>query len=379
MVKVLHTADIHLDMPFRWLGQQGEVRRRGLRQLFGRLCQTVKERADLLVLVGDIFEHEYVTPDTLNFIKKQLSALAPKKVFIAPGNHDPCLKDSPYLLEKWPENVHVFRTNTFETVPVPEHRLTVHGIANTAFQDNNRYLQNYRIPKDGNLHVVLFHGSDIQSMPPQYEQDAWFPFDEKDLLECGAHYVALGHYHSFRCIPSDEHNPKGCYPGCPECLDRSDSDDKIALLVEVSEAGNRIEKVLLAEYGNDQVTLDCKGVSTREEIEQKIQALAKAGNWSKKTVQVILRGEIDSGLDLRVDEIREAVRDVAFFLQIQDQTEFPYDLGQLASRRDALGEFVRRMKVQVEQGGLAEEDMRRTRLALLLGIDAFMRNEVRKP
>lgn len=379
MVRILHSADIHLDKPFVRLGNKGKERRSGLRRLFARLCQNAKDRADVMVLVGDIFEHDYIHPDTLNSVRKQLRDLAPMPVFIVPGNHDPCVKDSPYLLEQFPDNVHVFKTNTFSTVEIPEHNLVIHGIANTMFKDPNRYLKDYRVPKDGKLHVIVFHGSDMQSVQPQYEQETWFPFDEQDILDCGANYVALGHYHSFRCIPNDESKAKACYCGCPECLDRTDNDEKVALLVEVGENGNRIQKISVAEYQNDQVSLDCQGMSTREEIEQKLMALASEREWSKKIVRVTLHGEVDPGLDLCLEDIHAAVGESAFFLEIQNQTEFPYNLEELATRRDALGEFVRRMTARIEQGNLGEEDQRMARQALLVGIDAFMRSEVRAP
>jgi len=378
MVRILHTADLHLDRPFVKLGDRGKERRRALRGLFQRICQTARDGADLLVIVGDLFEHGYASPDTVNFIKKEIKTLEPMRVFIAPGNHDPCVHDSPYLVEEWPSNVHVFKINEFETVEIQEHNLVIHGIANTAFQDSKRYLKDFRVPQDGRLHVVLFHGSDMQAVPPHYEQDVWFPFDEADIRSCGANYVALGHYHSFRAIP-EENAPLACYPGCPEALDVGDLGPKFVLCAGVSEQGNHVEKIELAEYRNEQVTVDCQGMTTREELIAKIKPMALEGNWSKAVVQATLRGEIDSGLDLGGEEIRDTLAESVFFIEIRNETEFPYDLEELADRRDALGELVRCATAKIKDDQLGETEKRTAKLALLLGIDAFLRNEVRQP
>ena len=380
MVRFLHTSDLHLDRPFVWLGEKGKERRRALRRLLERICTRAKDdEYNFLVIVGDLFEQYYVTPDTINFIKQQLLSVAPKQVFIAPGNHDPCVPDSPYLTEQWPENVHLFKSNSFSVVHLPEFNTSIHGIANTSFQDDSRYLEGYKVPEDEATHIILFHGSDMGTLPSAFEKEAWFPFEESEIFASKADYVALGHYHSYRTIPSEAPSPMACYPGCPEALDLPDVGQKYVLDVQINTDNNRVTPISLSEYWHDEVTVNCDGMATREDIVSQLRTLAKERNWGKAVVKTLLKGEPDPGLELNLDEIKDSVDDLIFALELADETEFPYDLEQLAQRRDALGEFVKRLKAEIESNKHDDDKTEVLNLAALLGLDAFLRNEVRKP
>ena len=69
MPKILHSADIHLDSPFR-SGNAGksEVRRRELRGTFSSLMMYIKDNGvALALLAGDLFDSESVTKNTADF------------------------------------------------------------------------------------------------------------------------------------------------------------------------------------------------------------------------------------------------------------------------------------------------------------------------
>ena len=108
MIKILHSADWHLDSPLlRHDTQQAQQLRQSLLRipmLLAEACQ--KEQCDLVLLSGDLFDGAYAA-DTLAVVKKALAAMeAP--VFISPGNHDYVGEESPWLRETWPDNVHIF-------------------------------------------------------------------------------------------------------------------------------------------------------------------------------------------------------------------------------------------------------------------------------
>ena len=56
-------------------------------------------------------------------------------VFIAPGNHDPYVRTSPYMESDWPDNVHIFSTEDLQKVEVDRLGCVVHG---AAFTDSHR-------------------------------------------------------------------------------------------------------------------------------------------------------------------------------------------------------------------------------------------------
>lgn len=93
MVRILHTADLHLDYGFTpGLLPYNRIkdRRRDLLETFDRIIGIAKdERAELLLISGDLFEHRYIQTSTVNYVNQKLKGLSETYVFILPGNHDP--------------------------------------------------------------------------------------------------------------------------------------------------------------------------------------------------------------------------------------------------------------------------------------------------
>ena len=67
MLKVIHTADIHLDSPFSLENAEtAALRREELREMFRRLCRYIgDQKADLVLIAGDLFDTEKVTRSSL--------------------------------------------------------------------------------------------------------------------------------------------------------------------------------------------------------------------------------------------------------------------------------------------------------------------------
>ena len=89
-LKILHTADVHLDCDSYGKAEQ----RQAHRALYYHCFQTIIERAitaevDALLIAGDLFDHNRVPDETIAFAQEQLRRLQ-RPVVILPGNHD-CL------------------------------------------------------------------------------------------------------------------------------------------------------------------------------------------------------------------------------------------------------------------------------------------------
>ena len=116
MIKILHTADWHLDSPLQGKSpEQTQLLRRELLALPGKISALCKQEGCQLVLIsGDIFDGAY-TADSLTAVKNALEEMA-VPVFIAPGNHDFVGLSSPWLTEKFPANAHIFTKQALEEV-----------------------------------------------------------------------------------------------------------------------------------------------------------------------------------------------------------------------------------------------------------------------
>ena len=66
MIRILHTADIHLDAPFRFLGHAGAKHRTQVRATFQRVLDLASSY-DLLLISGDLFDTPHPAQATVDW------------------------------------------------------------------------------------------------------------------------------------------------------------------------------------------------------------------------------------------------------------------------------------------------------------------------
>ena len=109
-VRVFHTGDVHLDSPFSRLdSEQGEIRRRELRGVFTSMMLYARtQKADIVLISGDLFDVRYAGEDTVDLIIREFSKAPDCRFVICAGNHDPYTAKSVYKLKSFPDNVYIF-------------------------------------------------------------------------------------------------------------------------------------------------------------------------------------------------------------------------------------------------------------------------------
>ena len=183
-MKILHTADWHLDAPL--LGH-GPALRKALEAVPGQIFEVCRrEQCDMVLISGDLFDGAY-TPRSYQIAYDVLKAMS-VPVFIAPGNHDYCDANSPWLKEMWPENVHVFKSARVESVAVPQLNLRVYGAAFESM-DCEALLRGFSAQCQEDYAVGIFHGDPTQANSP------YNPITKAQVQESGLDYLALGHIH----------------------------------------------------------------------------------------------------------------------------------------------------------------------------------------
>ncbi len=220
-MKILHSADWHLDSP---LGGN-EALRRELLKVPGKIARIcTAEGCDLLLLSGDVFDGK-PTYDGIRALKTALEEIR-VPVFISPGNHDFVTPDSIWLTEKWPENVHIFLKPVLESVAVPELNCRIYGAAFDAM-DCPPLLNSFRAAGEERYHIAVLHGDPTQKNSP------YNPISGAQIGASGLHYLALGHVHK-----SGSLRYKGtlcAWPGCPMGRGFDELDEKGALLITLEE------------------------------------------------------------------------------------------------------------------------------------------------
>ena len=204
-MKILHSADWHLDSPFTGYTQaQRSILTRALRKIPGKVAEVCRrEGCDLMVLSGDIFDGPY-TRESLDAVRDALGSCG-VPVFIAPGNHDYCGPGSPWLEERWPENVHIF-TGDMESVSLPKLNCRVYGAAFRSM-DSESLLEGFHADGDERFCIAVIHGDPTNIASP------CGPVTMAQIRDSRLDYLAMGHIHKAGMFHGG--GTICAWPGCP--------------------------------------------------------------------------------------------------------------------------------------------------------------------
>lgn len=223
-LKILHSADWHLDSPFASFSEeQRSFLRRQQRQLPERIARVCRrEGCDLVLLAGDIFDGAY-TWETMKLLRGALEECG-VPVFIAPGNHDYYGPGSPWVEELWPENVHIF-SGGLSWVDLPERNCRVYGGGFTSM-DCPPLLEGFRAEGEG-FRVGVLHGDPTRANSP------YCPVTAAQVGLSGLNYLALGHVHGAGGFQAED--TFCAWPGCPMGRGWDETGDKGLFLVTLSD------------------------------------------------------------------------------------------------------------------------------------------------
>lgn len=238
-LKLLHTADLHLDRPFPALGPRQAERRAETRARFVEILRLAKEHeVDALLIAGDLFDRP--AADSGFWVMGHLQAIAACgiRVFLIPGNHDP-YEQCAFYHAQFPEGVYVFTTPEFEVCEeLPG--LSLYGLAYHEAGRSRSPLAGLTPRPGRRWQVALVHG---QLRSSGLVGEDYAPIEPAEIESSGLDYLALGHYHSFADHRAGR--TRACYPGSPHRLDFGDAAERRALLVRLDDGGVSVEPLPL--------------------------------------------------------------------------------------------------------------------------------------
>ena len=192
--RVLHTSDFHLET----------LNDRACHSLQALVGLVVKMKVDLVVIAGDLFDHNRVDNNLVSFVVEQLRRL-PVDVVILPGNHDCLVPDSVYHRhELWKDipNVRIIRDPQGETLDLPGAGIEVWGKPIDSYDGGKiRPLDGVAQPREnGQWHIAVAHGYYVGDNFPVFPS---LHISHQEIATSCQDYVALGHYPVFRCVCSE--------------------------------------------------------------------------------------------------------------------------------------------------------------------------------
>lgn len=375
MLKVIHTADIHLDSPFSLdSAETAALRREELREMFRRLCRYVGEqKADLVLIAGDLFDRKYVTKNTVDLVVRELGALPEVRFVITPGNHDYYSPDSIWVKTDFPANVTVFKSEHLSKVSltVREQKVDVYGYAFTSISMDHCPFTEYQASDPDAINILVAHGNMLQ----KNAQDC--PITLADIRSTNFDYIALGHIHQQHEISSEGDQWYG-YCGSPEPRDFGETGWHGVFTVDMSKNDQgffcKPTFVKMASRRYMVETVNVTGAEQSETITEAVQAMLAQRDYGEETLlRIRITGEVAPAAEVTASAIREICQELAY-VEIIDETSPLFDYDYLASDPTIRGAYFRQLLPKLRSIDAREREV--AAMALRYGLSVLGGSEL---
>ncbi len=355
-MRFLHAADLHLDSPLRGLdryeGAPVDEVRGATRRAFENLITVARrERVDLVVIAGDLYDGDWPDYNTGLFFIKGVAQLAEEgiPVAIVRGNHDAASRLTKAL--RLPANVHQFADASPETKPFADIGIAVHGQSFATAAVTDDLAAGYPRPLTGYFNLGLLHSA-LDGRPGH---DPYAPTTLDVLRGKGYDYWALGHVHAAEIVCRE---PWVVYPGNTQGRHIREMGAKGCTLVTVEDEAISQRFIALDVMRWDTLTLDIDGLPDLEALLDAAkldlrQRLAGSEDRALAVrVQVRGSGPLHRQLALQPETVEQQLRGVAveatngraWIEKIEFRTRPLLDLDRIAERDDPIGLLVRELR-----------------------------------
>lgn len=265
-VKLLHSADIHVDSPLRGLSRSADAPVDELRGATRRAVENlvdlaVTEEVACLLIAGDLYDGDRDDYDTAIFLNRQFSRLvnAGVKVVIAYGNHDAASEITKRL--RPPSGVHILGHLQPETITFDDVGLAIHGQSYEKRVVTEDLSAAYPTPISNLLNIGVLH----TALTGRPNHDTYAPCTPEGLRARGYDYWALGHVHEREVIVAD--NQYIVFPGNLQGRHARETGPKGATLIHIDDDRiSAIEHHSLDDVRWELLKIDASGAVDVDEV-----------------------------------------------------------------------------------------------------------------
>lgn len=238
----IHCADLHLGSRFNAITEENPELGRNLYtsvfDSFSRIVDLAKEKADFMVISGDVYDDANQTPRTRLYFCERMRDFG-KPCFIVRGNHD--FKTTWDGSIPYPDNVRVLENGTDRAVlEIRGRKVEVVGSSYTTNHTSENLAAGMR-GTPGMFTVGMVHCS-VDGIS---ETEDYAPCRLSDMIGRDIQYWALGHIHKRTVLR--ESDPCVVYPGNIQGRNPNETGKKGCYLVSVS--GDSVEKEFVPTQG----------------------------------------------------------------------------------------------------------------------------------
>ncbi len=377
MLRIVHTADVHLGARHADMGDQAAAQRERQFAAFKTTVDlAIEERVDLFLIAGDLFDSNTQPRRSVERVAAELARLAAAKVrsVIIPGTHDVYDRSSIYRAYDLEALAGRGPDDDFVTVLTPV-RPWVHLTACDVVVFGQVFATK-KAPKspllgldtsvvpEATYRVGLVHGA--VAIPGKTDNDD-VVITTQEIAASGLDYLALGHWHSAQQAKAG--GVAYAYAGAPEAVAIDQDRAGKALLVELdTKAGAKTVTIAEKQVGKtrfDKARIDAAAIASQPAF---IEGVAKRGD-PDLVLDVRIDGVRPDELDLHLDEIESALAPSFLRIRVRDASMPALTEGALPSPDTIAGSFIRDVESSIaslEAAGRADEAAE-TRDVLRLG------------
>lgn len=321
-MNILHLADTHLGYTaYRKTTSEGiNQREQDTYDAFEQIVdKAIQKRPDVVLHAGDLFDMVRPNNRAISCAIQQINRLVKHQipVVVIAGNHEqPRLKETGHIFQVFEHIDHVYPVyqNRYETIALETKngKLVVHAVPQCTSQDQfKKELQKISIPKNGDYHVFLGHGS-VRSIKEFSMNEFNELFIPESLFQQPFDYIALGHYHKYSKLQSNMY-----YAGSSERFTFADAGEKKGFInVHLGKKLKTSFETLTIRPMIDISPISCEQKNTQEVMKELIKTLQQRQR-SGALLRVRLNDipqHVYRGLDFQ--EIRKA-HDKALYCDIK--------------------------------------------------------------
>ena len=388
MVRLIHTADLHLDSAFssRFSKEEAEERRRNLLIAWNKLLQYgIERKVQAILISGDLFDSPVVSRSTMEIFLSSIRKNPEISFFYLRGNHD--TKNTFRFRDDLPKNLFLFSKegkkyrlkeklvllgqefygteSLLELPEEPEELVEEELLSPSSAKDAVQSIWNL---KEEDCNILMLHGA-LREGGPEVQNEQGISL--KQLSRYPIHYLALGHIHK------REEGKYGSlyyiYPGCLQGRGFDEEGEKGFYYLEIEEETKEIkaEFVPLKEGAFRIVTIFLSEEDGTLDAEEKIrESLKKEGVDAKDSLRIILKGEKRAGEERNLRYLEKQLEEEYAYIEIKEETKLKLRKEEFIHEKGLKGEFLRMVS---ESESLSEEEKEKL---MILGIGLLQGEEL---
>jgi len=362
MLRLLHTADVHLGARHADLGTQAAAQRERQFDAFRATVDlAIAEKVDAVLIAGDLFDSNVQPRRSVERVAAELKRLVGARIrtVIVPGTHDVYDGASIYRAYDLPALAGAVGSDLV-TVLTPD-RPDIHFKSLDAVVFG-RCFETKRAPTSpladfdakadsrATWRIGLLHGA--LAIPEKTDHDD-VVFSKDEVAASGLDYLALGHWHSV--LHGKAGSTSYAYPGAPEpvALDQDRAGKVLLVSLDQHEARKTvaIEERQVGRTRFERLEIDAAKPASQPAL---VEALRKRADLDLVLdVQVI--GVRPDALDLHVDEVVDQLAGSFLKIRVRDRSTAPLTEGPIPSAETILGAYIRDVEARVAELEAADD------------------------